>query len=161
MLSVVAFEVIQVVQIVNMSNHRFILEFWFFINGTAAEPSPVRVMNTFMEMTGSPDPAKVMQMLQSMGPEDQDVDTIERIGGCSQFFLFCYRTKGLDFGNSIMGIWCAQVISVQERIMEHAMNLMNGGVEKSPAEERAQFRKDREKFKAHHQTNIHIDPPQL
>ena len=38
-------------------------------------------MNTFMEMTGSPDPAKVMQMLQSMGPEDQDMDIIEKIGG--------------------------------------------------------------------------------
>ena len=86
MVSVVAFEVIEVLQVVSIFNRRFISTtdlFWscFFISGTPAEPSPVRVMNTFMEMTGSPDPAKVMQMLQSMGPEDQDMDIIEKIGG--------------------------------------------------------------------------------
>ena len=72
-------------------NHRFILEFCFFISGTPAEPSPVRVMNTFMEMTGSPDPAKVMQMLQSMGPEDQDMDIIEKLVDACKSFCFVTR----------------------------------------------------------------------
>ena len=87
MVSVVAFEVIQVLQVVSIFNRRFISTtdlFWSFGSSPAGHRlslTHVRVMNTFMEMTGSPDPAKVMQMLQSMGLEDQDMDIIEKIGG--------------------------------------------------------------------------------
>ena len=45
--------------------------------------------------------------------------------------------------------------------MEETMKMMNRGIQKSPAEERTQFRKDREKFKAHQWTNVFIDKPSI
>jgi len=164
MVSVVAFEVIQVLQVVSIFNRRFISTtdlFWSFGSwpaGHRLSRPPYESWTLSWRWRGLRIQQKWCRCCRVWALKTRTWTSLKKLVDACKSFCFVTRWR-VKFGRSTMGIWCAQIISVQERIMEHAMNFMNRGIEKSPAEERTQFRKDREKFKAHHRTNVLIHKP--